>query len=75
MDAAALLEQPRERAAVEGDEWLRRKLQEQNVKFLLPLGRAAKLRVSVGSTTVGKDDLVAILAEELGTKAAGPEVA
>ena len=75
MDPAALLEQLRERAAVEGDEWLRMKLQAQNLKLLVPLGRAAKLQVFVGKTTVGKDDLVAMLVKELGTKAAGPEVA
>ena len=75
MDPAARLEELRARAAAEGDEWLRSKLQEQNVKVLLALGRAAKLPVSVGTTTVGKGGLVAMLVEELGTKAAGPEVA
>ena len=75
MDPAAELEQLRERAAVEGNEWLRMKLQAENVQRLVPLGRAAKLQVSVGRTTVGKADLVAMLVEELGTKAAGPKVA
>ena len=75
MDPAAELEQLRERAAVEGNEWLRMKLQAENVQRLLRLGRAAKLQVSVGTRKVGKPDLVAMLVEELGTKAAGPKVA
>ena len=75
MDPAAELEQLRERAAVEENEWLRMKLQAENVQRLVPLGRAAKLQVSVGRTRVGKADLVAMLVEELGTKAAGPKVA
>ena len=65
----------RERAAVEGNEWLRMKLQAENLERLVPLGRAAMLQVSVGRTRVGKADLVAMLVEELGTKAAGPKVA
>ena len=42
MDPAAELEQLRERAAVEGNEWLRMKLQAENVQRLVPLvgGRA-----------------------------------
>ena len=75
MDPASELEQLRERAAVEGKQWLRMKLQAENVQRLVRLGRAAKLQVSVGRTTVGKADLVAMLVEELGTKAAGPQVA
>ena len=75
MDPAAELEQLRERAAVEGKQWLRMKLQAENVQRLVRLGRAAKLQVSVGRTTVGKADLVAMLVEELGTKAPGPQVA
>ena len=75
MDPAAELQQLRECAAVEGNEWLRMKLQAENLERLVPLGRAAKQQVSVGSTRVGKADLVAMLVEELGTKAAGPKVA
>ena len=75
MDPAAELEQLRERAAVEGKQWLRMKLQAENVQRLVRLGRAAMLQVSVGRTTVGKADLVAMLVEELGTKAPGPQVA
>ena len=75
MDPAAELEQLRERAAVEGNEWLRMKLQAENLERLVPLGRAAKLQVFVGRRRVGKADLVAMLVEELGTKAAGPKVA
>ena len=75
MDPAAELEQLRERAAVEGNEWLRMKLQAENLERLVPLGRAAKLQVFVGTRKVGKADLVAMLVEELGTKAAGPKVA
>ena len=75
MDPAAELEQLRQRAAVEGKQWLRMKLQAENVQRLVRLGRAAKLQVSVGRTTVGKADLVAMLVEELGTKAPGLQVA
>ena len=51
------------------------KLQAENLERLVPLGKAAMLQVSVGRPRVGQADLVAMLVDELGTKAAGPKVA
>ena len=75
MDPAARLDELRERAAAEGDEWLRSELEKESAKFLVALGRAACLRVKVGKDTLGKDVVVAMLVEKLAAKAAGPEVA
>ena len=75
MDPAARLEQLRERAAVEGAEWLRSKVQGMQRDELQSLAAAAGLRVREGSDKVPVQRVREMLLEKLVAEAAGPEVA
>ena len=75
MDPAAELEQLRERAAVEGAEWLRSKVQGMQRDELQSLAAAAGLRVREGSDKVNVQRVREMLLEKLVAEAAGPEVA
>ena len=75
MDPAAELEQLRERAAVEGAEWLRSKVQGVQRDELQSLAAAAGLRVREGSDKVNVQLVRERLLEKLVAEAAGPEVA
>ena len=75
MDPAAELEQLRERAAVEGAEWLRSKVQGMQRDELQSLAAAAGLRVREGSDKVNVQRVREMLLEKLVAEAAGSEVA
>ena len=75
MDPAAELEQLRERAAVEGAEWLRSKVQGMQRDELQSLAAAAGLRVREGSDKVPVQRVREMLLEKLAAEAAGPQVA
>ena len=75
MDPAAELEQLRERAAAEGAEWLRSKVQGMQRDELQALAAAAGLRVREGSDKVPVPRVREMLLEKLVAEAAGPEVA
>ena len=75
MDPAAELEQLRERAAVEGAEWLRSKVQGMQRDELQSLAAAAGLRLREGSDKVNVQRVREMLLEKLVAEAAGPEVA
>ena len=75
MDPAAELEQLRERAAAEGAEWLRSKVQGMQRDELQSLAAAAGLRVREGSDKVNVQLVRERLLEKLVAEAAGPEVA
>ena len=75
MDPAAELEQLRERAAAEGAEWLRSKVQGMQRDELQSLAAAAGLRVREGSDKVPVPRVREMLLEKLVAEAAGPEVA
>ena len=75
MDPAAELEQLRERAAVEGAEWLRSKVQGMQRDELQSLAAAAGLRVREGSDKVPVQRVREMLLEKLVAEAAGSEVA
>ena len=75
MDPAAELEQLRERAAVEGAEWLRSKVQGMQRDELQSLAAAAGLRLREGSDKVPVQRVREMLLEKLVAEAAGPEVA
>ena len=75
MDPAAELEQLRERAAAEGAEWLRSKVQGMQRDELQSLAAAAGLRLREGSDKVPVQRVREMLLEKLVAEAAGPEVA
>ena len=75
MDPAAKLEQLRERAAVEGNEWLRSEVQGTQRDELQSLAAAAGLRLREGSDKVNVQRVREMLLEKLVAEAAGPEVA
>ena len=75
MDPAAELEQLRERAAVEGAEWLRSKVQGMQRDELQSLAAAAGLRLREGSDKVPVQRVREMLLEKLAAEAAGPKVA
>ena len=75
MDPAARLEQLRERAAVEGAEWLRSKVQGMQRDELQSLAAAAGLRVREGGDKVPVQRVREMLLEKLAAEAAGPQVA
>ena len=75
MDPAAELEQLRERAAVEGAEWLRSKVQGMQRDELQSLAAAAGLRVREGGDKVPVQRVREMLLEKLAAEAAGPKVA
>ena len=75
MDPAARLDALRERAAAEGAEWLRSKVQGMQRDELQSLAAAAGLRVREGSDKVNVQLVRERLLEKLVAEAAGPEVA
>ena len=75
MDPAAELEQLRERAAAEGAEWLRSKVQGMQRDELQSLAAAAGLRLREGSDKVPVQRVREMLLEKLVAEAAGPKVA
>ena len=75
MDPAAKLQQLRERAAVEGNEWLRSEVQGTQRDELQSLAAAAGLRLREGSDKVPVQRVREMLLEKLAAEAAGPKVA
>ena len=75
MDPAARLDALRERAAAEGAEWLRSKVQGMQRDELQSLAAAAGLRVREGSDKVNVQRIREMLLEKLAAEAAGPQVA
>ena len=69
------MEQLRERAAVEGAEWLRSKVQGMQRDELQSLAAAAGLRVREGGDKVPVQRVREMLLEKLAAEAAGPKVA
>ena len=75
MDPAARLDALRERAAAEGAEWLRSKVQGMQRDELQSLAAAAGLRLREGSDKVNVQRVREMLLEKLVAEAAGSEVA
>ena len=75
MDPAARLDALRERAAAEGAEWLRSKMQGMQRDELQSLAAAAGVRVREGGEKVNVQLVRDRLLEKLVAEAAGPEVA
>ena len=75
MDPAARLGQLRERAAGEGAEWLRSKVEGMQRDELQSLAAAAGVRVREGGEKVNVQLVRDRLLEKLVAEAAGPEVA
>ena len=75
MDPAARLGQLRERAAGEGAEWLRSKVEGMQRDELQSLAAAAGVRVREGGEKVNVQLVRERLLEKLVAEAAGPEVA
>ena len=75
MDPGARLGQLRERAAGEGAEWLRSKVEGMQRDELQSLAAAAGVRVREGGEKVNVQLVRNMLLEKLVAEAAGPEVA
>ena len=75
MDPAARLDALRERAAAEGAEWLRSKVQGADQDEVQSLAAAAGLKVREGGDKVGLKRLREMLLKKLAAEVAGPEVA
>ena len=69
------MEELRDRAAAEGDEWLRSEVGGADRDEVQSLAAAAGLKVREGSDKVGIKRLRAMLLEKLAAEAAWPEVA
>ena len=75
MDPGARLGQLRERAAGQGAEWLRSKVEGMQRDELQSLAAAAGLRLREGSDKVPVQRVREMLLEKLVAEAAGPQVA
>ena len=75
MDPATRLNQFRELAAAGGDESLRSEVAKEHLRFLLAVGRAAGIQVSIRGKELGKDAVVGLLVEKLMMEAVGLAVA
>ena len=75
MDPAARLDALRERAAAEGAEWLRSKVQGTHRDEVQSLAAATGLRLREGSDKVPVQRVREMLLEKLAAEAAGPDVA